>query len=73
LADPTLQLHNGAGTLIASNDNWQTKIIGGIIARDQVSDIQNSGLAPAAASESAINCKPTQGNYTGIVQGRNNT
>jgi hypothetical protein len=54
LADPTLQLHNGAGTLIASNDNWQTKIIGGIIARDQVSDIQNSGLAPAAASESAI-------------------
>ena len=24
LADPTLELHNGTGALIASNDNWQT-------------------------------------------------
>ena len=24
LANPTLELHNGAGALIASNDNWQT-------------------------------------------------
>ena len=36
LADPTLELHNGAGALIASNDNWRTTIIGGIITRDQV-------------------------------------
>src|SRR5262245_60602913 len=46
LADPTLELHNGAGALIASNDNWQTTIIGGIIGGDQVSAIQNSGHAP---------------------------
>ena len=31
LANPTLELHNGPGALIASNDNWRTTIIGGII------------------------------------------
>ena len=36
LADPTLELHDGNGTLIASNDNWQHTIIGGIITSDQV-------------------------------------
>src|SRR5439155_1356708 len=41
LADPTLELHNGPGTLIASNDNWQHTIIGGVITHDQVQDIQN--------------------------------
>ena len=54
LANPTLELHNGTEALIASNDDWQTKILGGIITGDQVSDIQASGHAPTAASESAI-------------------
>ena len=36
LADPTLELHDGTGALIASNNNWQTTIIGGIIMNDQV-------------------------------------
>ena len=36
LTDPTLELHNGRGALIASNDNWQTTVIGGIITKDQV-------------------------------------
>lgn len=31
LADPTLELHDATGALIASNDNWVTTIIGGII------------------------------------------
>ena len=39
LANPTLELHNGTGALIASNDNWRTTIIGGIITGDQVRDI----------------------------------
>jgi hypothetical protein len=43
LADPALDLHNSAGALIASNNNWQTTVIGGIITSDQVSAIQNSG------------------------------
>ena len=73
LANPTLELHNGAGALIASNDNWQTTIIGGIITSSQVSDIQNSGHAPTAASESAIIANLQPGNYTAILRGVSNT
>src|SRR6516165_5228844 len=73
LANPTLELHNAAGTLIGSNDNWQTTIIGGVITGNQVSDIQNSGLAPNVASESAIIADLQPGNYTAIVRGVNNT
>ena len=43
LGDPTLELHNANGALIARNDNWQTTIVGGIIIASQVSAIQNSG------------------------------
>ena len=53
MADPTLELHNGTGALIATNDNWQTTIIGGIITSDQ-GRIRNSGHAPADGRESAI-------------------
>ena len=73
LADPALDLHNGAGTLIASNNNWQTTIIGGIITADQVGAIQNSGHAPTQPSESAIIAMLQPGNYTAIVRGVNNT
>jgi plastocyanin len=73
LADPTLDLHNGAGTMIASNNNWQTTIIGGIITADQVSAIQNSGHAPTESSESAIIATLSPGNYTAIVRGVNNS
>ena len=73
LADPTLELHNGPGTLIASNDNWQSTVIGGIIGSDQVSAIQNSGHAPSQPSESAIVATLPPGNYTAIVRGVNST
>jgi hypothetical protein len=73
LADPTLELHDGTRALIASNNNWQTTIIGGIITQDQVHDIQNSGHAPTAASESAIAANLPPGNYTAIVRGVNST
>src|SRR5204863_397253 len=69
LANPTLELHNGTGALIATNDNWQTTILGGIITSDQVSDIQNSGHAPTDASESAIVANLHPGKYTAIVRG----
>jgi hypothetical protein len=71
LTDPTLELHDGRGALIASNDNWQTTVIGGIITRDQVMDIQNSGHAPTQSSESAIIAELPPGRYTAIVQGKN--
>jgi hypothetical protein len=73
LADPTLELHNGTGALIASNNDWQTTVIGGIITSDQVSAIQNSGHVPTEPSESAIVATLQPGNYTAIVSGVNNT
>jgi hypothetical protein len=73
LADPTLELHNGTGALIASNDNWSHTIIGGIIDTDQVRDIRNSGHTPTDARESAIIAELPAGNYTAIVRGVNNT
>jgi len=73
LANPRLELHNGTGALIATNDDWQTTILGGIITSNQVSDIQNSGRAPTAASESAIVANLQPGNYTAVVRGVSNT
>jgi len=73
LVNPRLELPNAAGTLIGSNDDWQHTIIGGVITRGQVADIQNSGHAPADPSESAIIAELPPGNYTAIVQGINNT
>ena len=73
LANPRLELHNRTGALIASNDNWQSTILGGIITSNQVIDIQNSGHAPTEASESAIIADLQPGNYTAIVSGVNNT
>ena len=73
LGNPRLELHNGNGAVIGTNDDWQNTIIGGVITGNQVSDIQNSGHAPTAASESAIIADLQPGNYTAIVRGVNNT
>jgi hypothetical protein len=73
LANPRLELHNRSGTLIGSNDNWQTTILGGVITTNQVNAIQNSGYAPTAASESAIIANLQPGNYTAVVRGVINT
>ena len=73
LSDPTLELHDGTRALIASNNNWQQTIIGGIITQNQVQAIQNSGHAPKDPSESAIIATLLPGNYTAIVRGVNNT
>jgi uncharacterized protein YggT (Ycf19 family) len=72
LFNPTLELHDGTGALIASNDNWQTTIIAGIITSDQRRDIRNSGHAPGDGRESAIIADLPAGNYTAIVRGVNN-
>ena len=73
LADPTLELHDSTGALIASNDNWLTTIIGGIITTNQFLDILDSGLAPGQRFESAIIATLPPGNYTAIVRGVNDT
>jgi hypothetical protein len=73
LADPTLELYDSTGALIASNDNWQVTIIRGIITSDQVTAIRASGHAPGDPRESAIIADLPPGNYTAIVRGVNNT
>jgi hypothetical protein len=73
LADPTLELHDSTGALIASNNDWQHTIIGGIITSDQVGAIRASGHAPGDPRESAIIATLPPGNYTAIVRGINNT
>jgi hypothetical protein len=73
MTNPTLELHDGTGALIASNDNWRQTIIGGIITTNQVRDIMNSGYAPGDPRESAIITELPAGNYTAIVRGVNDT
>ena len=73
LLNPTLELHDHTGALIATNDNWQHTIIGGVITSDQTQAIRNSSYAPGDGRESAIVADLPPGNYTAIVRGVNNT
>jgi hypothetical protein len=73
LANPTLELHDNTGALIASNDNWRTTVIGGIITSDQVAEMQASGLAPTNDAESALIGTLSPSSYTAQVRGANNT
>jgi WD40 repeat protein len=69
LGDPTLELHDGSGALIASNDNWKTRPDG----TSQQAEIEATGIAPTNDLESALVQTLTPGNYTAIVRGTNNT
>jgi hypothetical protein len=73
LADPTLELHDAAGALIASNDNWQTTVVGGIITGDQVAEITATGAQPGNPAEAAIIGVLNPGSYTAQVRGANNS
>jgi hypothetical protein len=60
LADPTLELHDASGAIIATNDNWMDT---------QEADILDTGLAPGDPLESAILMVLPPGSYTAVVQG----
>jgi hypothetical protein len=64
LQDPVLELHDGQGTTLTSNDDWQDT---------QGDEIEATGLAPSDPSESAILQSLAPGNYTAIVSGKNDT
>ena len=65
LADPTLDLFDGNGTLVMSDDNWRD---------NQEAEISATGLAPTNDAESAIVQTLQAGaGYTAIVRGKNNT
>ena len=64
LQDPKLELFDGNGNLLASNDNWKDS---------QRAAIQATGLAPGDDREPAILTTLIQGNWTATMRGKNNT
>jgi hypothetical protein len=63
LANPTLELHDGSGALLAVNDDWKS---------DQQSEIQASGVPPTNDFESAIvqTLPANNAAYTAILRGK---
>jgi uncharacterized protein GlcG (DUF336 family) len=62
LADPTLELHDATGAIIATNDNW---------ADTQQTEVAASGIPPPNELESAIVRTLAPGAYTALVDGKN--
>jgi hypothetical protein len=65
MQDPILELHDGNGTLMQTNDNWPDA--------PNPLEIQMTGLAPSDNHESAILLPLGPGNYTTIMRGVNRT
>jgi hypothetical protein len=65
LSDPTVELRDSSGSLITSNDNWQTD--------PNAPLIQSEGLSPGNPAESALQATLSPGSYTAIVRGANNS
>jgi hypothetical protein len=65
LQNPTLELHDSSGAIVAFNDNW--------ISAPNVQEIIDSGYAPGNDLESAILMRLAPGAYTAIVRGVNAT
>jgi hypothetical protein len=65
LANPTLELHDSAGSLITSSDNW--------MEAPNLQEIIDSTIAPTNDLESAILLSLDPGLYTAIVRGVNDT
>ena len=64
LQDPLLELHDGSGALLTTNDNWKDT---------QQAEIKATGIAPTDDHESAILQTLAPGNYTAVVRGVSNT
>ena len=64
LADPTLELHDSSGAMIAFNNDWRDNAEAAIAA---------TGIPPSDNKESAIVTALAPGNYTAIVRGLNDT
>jgi hypothetical protein len=64
LLDPTLELRDGNGALLDSNDNWRS---------DHEQEIIDTTVPPSDDAESAIIRTLTPGPYTAIVRGVNDT
>ena len=71
LQDPYLELHDSSG-IIATNDNWKTTNLGGVLTSSQVIDIMASSIAPSDSRESTIIATLNPGSYTAVVRGATN-
>jgi hypothetical protein len=69
LQDPTLELHDGSGTTIRSNDNWKIREDGS----SQQAEVEATTVPPTDDRESAIVQSLVPGPYTAIVRGKNGT
>ena len=65
LQDPTLELRDGNGVVLTSNDNWKDS--------PQRAEIEANGLAPSDDRESVILRSLDPGSYTAIVRGKNDS
>jgi hypothetical protein len=70
LPDPVLELHDGNGATLATNNNWQTNDQTG---QSQQAGIEATGLAPSNDLEAAIVTVLPAGPTTAIVRGSNGT
>ena len=61
LPNPTLELRDVQGTLVNSNNDWQTS--------PDTAEIQSYGVAPQDALESALISTVPSGAYTAVVSG----
>jgi hypothetical protein len=64
LEDPTLDLYDGSGALLQSNDDWQSS---------QQQEIIATSVAPTNPKESAVVANLSPGAYTAIVRGTSQT
>ena len=64
LANPMLELHDGNGNLLNSNDDWRST---------QEAEIEATGIPPSNDLESAIITSLAPGAYTAIVRGVGDT
>ena len=64
LADPTLEVRDGDGTLVIADNDWQDNPA-------QAAAITAAGLAPSNAKESAVSVPLPAGLYTALLSGTN--
>jgi hypothetical protein len=64
LQDPTLELHDGSGAIVAANNDWRDT---------QQAAIEATGIPPSNNKESAILSVLPPGGYTAIVRGFGDT
>ncbi len=66
LADPTLELRDSNGALMAANNDWQDDPV-------QMAEVAAANLSPTNSLESAIAATLPPGHYTALLAGQNNS